>query len=118
MVRCQKCDLTVFTPRCPVCGRATNEQDEIAAGFLEFLTGKCERPDPEPPRPYRQRLASFLQCDEADVMSGTYPHTSTMPLRIDAPMGPHRGTRPPWLIRFVLKRIRAFVGFRGRERLR
>ena len=107
MVRCQQCDLTVFTPRCPICGRRTSERDEAAA-FLEFMrTGKVE--EPEPPKPYRQRLASYLHRDEADVMSGPYPHTSRMPLRIDAPMGPHRGTRPPWLIRFVLKRIQEFV---------
>jgi hypothetical protein len=116
MYRCPQCDVTVFTPACPSCGHAPDVSDEIASGFLEFLrAGNYERPEREPPRPYRQRLASFLHCEEAELMRGNEARTSKMPLRILAPFGPYRGVRPLWFFRMILRRIHRLISRHGSE---
>lgn len=110
MFHCNHCDSKVFTSDCPSCGRTLHDVDDVASGFLEFLrTGQYKRPEPEPPRPFRQRLASYIHCDEADVMRGNDSTQSTMPLRVLTPIGPYHGPKPLWFIRFVLNRIHRLV---------
>ena len=108
MFHCRQCDTTVFLAECPACGRMS-DTDEIAAGFVEFLrTGKYERPEPDPPEPFRGRLASYLNCDESEVF-GKHSVQSTMPLQVLAPIGPYRGPKSRWLIRVILHRVHRLV---------
>jgi hypothetical protein len=102
--------LTVFAQKCPICGKSPRDSSDIAADLREARhAGQCEMREPPAPRPYRQRLASYLRREEADVFRSEDWRTSAAPLQVSAPLGPFRGTRPPWLIRFVLKRIRKYA---------
>ena len=109
MFPCPKCDTVVVGDDCPWCGFTRREQDEIAAGFVEYLrTGRYERPQPNPPEPFRKRLASYLDCDESAVMVDD-PKRSRMHLRVLGPIGPYIGPKPSQFIRFVLHRIHRLV---------
>ncbi len=109
MFHCPNCRKNVITPECSNCGYSQREADEIASGFLEFLRhGRYKRPEPKPPEPFRQRLATFVNCDESEVMLNK-PWHSKMPLLILAPIGPYIGTKSKWFIRFILARIHRLV---------
>ena len=113
MFRCERCNSIGFVEECPACGQPQYDVDEIGVGFLQFLqTGKCDRPIPKPPDPFRQRLASYLGRDESEVMLPDASR-STMPLRVFTTIGPYRGPKSRWLIRFLLTRIHRIVRLTG-----
>ena len=107
MWRCDSCKTMVFTPMCPGCGaKPLDNHDRQTQEFVRFLTvGRFKKPDPVPPSPFRRRLATYMHCDESKVMRSVDDHRSSMPLRFFGPIGPHKGPKPIWLIRHLLKRI-------------
>ena len=112
MYHCPTCHRDICASQCGVCGGTQSEAETIAREFVEFLrTGRYERPEPKPPAPFRKRLASFVGCEESDVMRH-HPNQSSMPLRIFAPIGPYIGAKATWFVRWILIRIRQAVGAR------
>ena len=109
MFHCPTCCKTVFLSECPDCGSVECEADEIAEGFVKFLrVGECPKSEPEPPAPFRRRLAAFVRREESDVML-RQPRKSTMPLHIFAPIGPYIGPKSRWFIKLLLTRIQYLV---------
>ena len=69
MFICPTCNKSVFLSECAVCGHSESDTVDIAKEFVEFLrNGRYKRPAPEPPVPFRRRLASFVQCDESEAI--------------------------------------------------
>ena len=83
---------------------------------MEFLrTGEQPELEPQPPAPFRQRLAAYAKCDESEVMVNQPKHSS-MQFRIFAPIGPYVGPKPVWFIRLLLTRIHRLVSNTGNGR--
>jgi len=110
MFQCSTCDTTVFTPECPRCGMPSSDSSVDVSDFCGIVVDqKRKRPDPQPPAPYRKRLAQFCECDEADVMLDR-PKFSSMPFKIFTSIGPYIGPKPSRVIRYLLHHIRHLVG--------
>jgi hypothetical protein len=86
--------------------------------LLARIWRRSQRIDQQPPvparvvaeqsqRPYQERLASFLQCDEQALGEGEVPFHSRMRFWCRVPLVRWRGPKPGWLIRRFLERIRA-----------
>ena len=90
---------------CADCGCMEHDENDVEDELIEILqTGKCQRPEPVPPNPFRQRLAEFVQCDESEVMR-SQAKQSKMSLQISTPIGPYVGPKSTGMIRRILTRI-------------
>ena len=66
-------------------------------------------PAPAPATPFENRLARFLQCNEADLGEPQSKWRSKMIFWSAVPFGPRHEPKPAWFIRLVLERIRKLV---------